>query len=328
MADEGDITADSIASAVESEMKSAEAGGSGGGNATTTTTTATGDAPEGGGDTTTATTTATTGNTQTATAATWDAQPLPPELMAKYPGAKTYGDLDKKYTSGSRSVRELQQRVQELQRFEQQARELEQRQRQTQQQTQKPDFFGFQNADAFNAEFNKDPRGTFGKLLTQALRDPETVKSVFDPMLQERFAPIAQRETDERRAAMRTETFSRYPEFAPGTQGHDAARNYLDQNPEARQAFLEISEKFPSINVTEIITKAANYDLLAAQRAAAATQQKATAAKAVSARPSTGAKVAAKAPTLDEGVQQIAAEYGVSADLAKQLAATTKRALR
>lgn len=236
---------------------------------------------------------------------------LPPELAARYPGVKNFGEFEKKYRNSSGEARRIASENAELKRQIETLRQtgqLSQAQQQPQQQGAAGTYFGFRDANEYEEALKKDPLGAAKKFEEYMVN---RASEAYEKKIQERFAPLEQREKAMTFENNKKEAFDHYPEFAPGQPWHDQIAAYYEANPELGEA-LEKLNGTPGVNVPKLAGIIATYDMQRAQLAAAKGERldKGRKAGAVG-KPSVGAATTAKKDTVKDALRHSAAADGV-----------------
>jgi hypothetical protein len=226
----------------------------------------------------------------------WSSQLLPPELATKYPGTKTWGEFENRYSSSSGEARRFQSEAESQGRIASGYKALIAQMRAAPAQAPQipgangKGYFGYQSQDAYNAAYQADPQSAVNTMIRHAvLNDPELKKQLIDPVIQEQLQPVQQHMNEQRLSAQTQDFYSRFPDAKAGPL-NAASVSYLNANPWV----MGIQSLAPQANLPEVIYKLATYDILAQQVKAANGKVQQHAASAGTARPGSGGRAVPK----------------------------------
>lgn len=249
----------------------------------------------------------------------WSTQALPQGHPGLGKGFKTWGDLDKSYSSSSQEARRLaghnEKLTEHLSKVVQaiQSRDAELAKLRALQAPAGQDFMpGFKTQAEWNLAVQQDRGGALRKFLASSMSDPEVQKSI-QPMIDRQLQPLREAEEKALIQAQAQDVYARYPDFKPGTPLHQTAVNWIEQRPELAEAIaaLPLSE---GVNRSEIAFKLATFDILAEQLKGSLAKQGVARTKAATVQPATGARARPKTESPEDVVNALAAEHGVDGD--------------
>lgn len=270
----------------------------------------------------------------------WSSQPLPAGLAEKYPGTKTLGEFESRYSSSSGEARRIQEELQAARETERSYRQtlprlLEEirkyRSVQAPAQPGRSGYYGYADKVAFHQSFQSkyadDPVNAIAWANNLRMEhDAGFRKEYHDkhiaPALKEQLEPLQQenernREETTRRKleATANEFWSRNPEIAakdnPINQAMTTAAEkagWFKNAQSVSHAVSALSYAFPETNPFDVLHAVAALPLLKQQQNAQDANLSALKGKAATVRPGAGGKAVPKEETWDDTAKRLAME--------------------
>lgn len=241
-----------------------------------------------GNTTTVETGTAATSTGNTAQAFDWNSAP-PPDVSAKFGGAKTWKDVTDRYGNSSREAQRLNQQYTDAQR-KLEIFEIANKVNPKQPQADQNPFFGFKDQAHYLSELERDPVGTKQKENAWMLeKNAELIDKRVNEIVEKKLAPFQQQSVAQREKSLHDAAVQTYPEIAEGGPLRSVVETWVEENQPAWQA-LKDAAKNSNINPWKIAADAALAGIHRGQAEALRGAQKTTQGKAGTATAGPGVK--------------------------------------